>query len=69
VNPIIEAIMTEQIAGLKASAGVFVQHRADALAAAQAAEVNEAGALARAAELQSALDQLRACFPEPEPQA
>lgn len=69
MDPIIEAIIVEQIAGLRASAGVYVQHRADALAAAQAAEVAESGALARAAELQSSLDALRSSLApvEPEP--
>lgn len=67
MDPLIEAVLTEQIAGLRASAGVFVRQRADALAAAEAAAVAEAGAIARAAELQDALDRLRAGYPEPEP--
>lgn len=66
MDPLIEAVLTEQIAGLRASAGVFVRQRADALAAAEAAAVQEAGALARATEIQTALDRLRAEYPEPE---
>lgn len=66
MNPIIEAILTEQIAGLRASATTFVQQRAASLAAAQSASVQEGGATARADELQAALDAYRAEHPVPD---
>lgn len=67
MDPLIESILTEQIAGLRASAGVFVQQRAQALAAAENASVQEAGVNARADELQASLDALRSQFPPEEP--
>lgn len=66
MHSLIAAVLAEQIAGLRASAGVFVRQRADALAAAEAASVAEAVALARADELQLALDELLLQLPAPE---
>ena len=68
-NPI-EDILTEQIAGLRASEAMYVKQRADALAAAEAATVHAGGAEARADELQAALDAYRELLqPAPEPEA
>lgn len=62
----IEEILTEQIAALDATAGVFVQQRSDHLSAAQAAQVSEAGARARADTLRASLDAYRALIAPPE---
>lgn len=64
---LITEVLAEQIAGLEASAGIFVQQRADALAAAAAAAVQAAGAEARAADLQAALDTYQALTAAPDP--
>ncbi|QPL14308.1 hypothetical protein SEA_JERKY_16 [Microbacterium phage Jerky] len=63
---LIEDVLSEQIAALRASAGLFVRQRADALAAAEAAAVQAAGADARAAALQAELDAYRELLPAPE---
>ncbi|MDQ1113925.1 hypothetical protein QE418_003373 [Microbacterium testaceum] len=60
---LIEAILEEQIAGLRQTASLYVQQRAEALAAAQQSQVAEAGVLARVASVQAALDALRAEHP------
>jgi hypothetical protein len=65
---LIADVLAEQIAGLQASAAMFVQQRADALAAAAAAAVQSAGATARAAELQAALDTYQALIGAPDPE-
>jgi hypothetical protein len=64
---LITDVLAEQIAGLTASAAMFVQQRADALAAGSAAAVQAAGATARAAELQAALDTYQALIADPDP--
>lgn len=67
---LITDLLTEQIASLRASAAVYVQQRADALASAEAAAVQIVGATARAEQLQAALDDYRALAgiePEPAP--
>jgi len=64
---LIEDVLSEQIAALRASAGLFVRQRADALAAAEAAAVQAAGADARAAALQAELDAYRELLQPAEP--
>ncbi|MFF0912006.1 hypothetical protein ACFWZW_15070, partial [Microbacterium enclense] len=62
---LIESVMQEQIAGLRASAAMFLQQRADALSQAQASETSAAGATARAEALEAALsDYLALSAPE-----
>ena len=60
MNPVIEAIIEEQIASLRSSESIFVQQRAEALASAQNLSTQEPGALTRVEELQDALDTLQA---------
>lgn len=67
MDPLLMSAITEQIAGLRATATVFIRQRADALAAAEAAATQEAGATARADALQAALDALRAIITPTEP--
>lgn len=69
MTTLIEQILTEQIASLQATAGNCIRQRADALAAAEAASVQLAGANARAEQLHAALDEYRASLPPIEPPA
>lgn len=58
--PLIESVLSEQIAALQSSAATFTRQRAEALAAAESADVQRAGVLARAEQLQAELDALQA---------